>query len=198
MKEIFQSAFVIPSSKIPELYINRSLEIQLAKYFLQFGGKVGSQSAPFLLKEEHNCYHTSLPDLVLWLNSPVTVCKQSEQTHEDEGEGETDGEEQEEEDRIACSELKKGTHGLYQLYGESFNVAASYACLQVRNGKPLTSVTVYCLLLVKECRYGKLAEITIDFNERKCALTEDPNERTTDECFQILVSLLQKQNTDFI
>jgi len=188
MKEVFQSAFIMPAHKIPELYLNRSLEIQLVKYFKQFGGKVESQlSFP---KEEHNYYHTSSPDLVLWLKCPVTVHEQrdeSDSTHEDEGESSmsgTDGE-----DYVAVSELKKGAHGKYQLYGEGFNVAAGYACSQLRQRKPVTSITVYCLLLVKECKYGKLAEMTINFESGECTLKEDPNEHTADECFQILASL---------
>ena len=185
MKKVFQSAFVMPAHKIPELYLNKSLEIQLVKYFKQFGGKVESQLS--LPKEQHNCYHTSSPDLVLWLKCPVTVHEQrdeSDSTHEELSTSETDGE-----DYVAVSELKKGAHGKYQLYGEGFNVAAGYACSLLRQGKPVTSVTVYCLLLVKECKYGTVAEMTIDFERGVCTLKEDPDERTADECFQILASL---------
>lgn len=50
MKAILGSAFVMDEQDIPELYINRSLKIQLNKYFERYSVKVDSQSAKFFDK----------------------------------------------------------------------------------------------------------------------------------------------------
>lgn len=50
MKAILGSAFVMDEQDIPELYINRSLKIQLNKYFKRYSVKVDSQSAKFFDK----------------------------------------------------------------------------------------------------------------------------------------------------
>ena len=101
--------------------------------------------------------------------------------------------------RIGCGELKlnESNSGKYQLYGESFNVACSYMCSQIRDAKEknctanCTAISVYCLLLKDECRKGSIAKMTIDLTEGVCTIEEEKTDRSTDESLQILVSLLQ-------
>lgn len=130
MKAILGSAFVMD---IPELYINRSLKLQLNKYFERYPVKVDSQSANFLA--EHNLYHTSSPDIIFWnedtqssVSGPVVNAREyAEGDDNDQIEDDEDrSDECDQEGSTGCGELKKGTGGKYQLYGESFNVAVSY------------------------------------------------------------------------
>lgn len=181
---------------LPELYINRSLKIQLKEYFKKYNIEVDSQSAPFMTKEEHNPYYTSLPDIMFWMNEGPLINALEDTSGEDasdEAEGDDDDQIEAGRFEAGCGELKKGTGGKYQLYGESFNVAASYASRQVRMEKPLNEVVVYCWLLVKECKFGMISKMTINFGKRKCVIEEDSTEYPVDLCVQILASCLLKK-----
>lgn len=193
MKEIFESAFVMNEEQLPELYINRSLRIQLKEYFKEYNINVDSQSASFLTKDEHNLYHTSLPDIMFWMNDAGPVVHARESASDDEAEG--DGNDQIEAGRFeaGCGELKKGTGGKYQLYGESFNVAVSYASQQIKMAKPFNEVVVYCWLLIRECKFGLISKMTINFRDRKCIIEEDKTEYSVDKCVQILADCLRKK-----
>ncbi len=213
--EIFSTAFVFPQKSIPELYLNRSIEIQLQKYLQKYGGKVVSQK--LMGDQPYNEYHTSEPDLVLWLQDTaqaqgiqamfgIGVIRSTEKDAQgilgENVQGDDGGIPVQEQDdfdlEVSVAELKKKRGGKFQLYGEAFNVAARVFYQAIRKGHSVHKVSVFCLLLQHECTKGELSMLTIDFDEMKCIIEEDCTVRPTDTCFYLIVKRLSKNKIELV
>ena len=170
-----------PIEQIPEDYLNLSIVLQLQS---QLGDKytVKTQTAadegqvlPF------NCYFKSLPDIVISGPEKMSIVNV---LHD---------EEEEEEQGLWVAELKKdrGLKGFDQLYAEAFNVIITKCANQFKAGSltDLTEVSVYCILLTNGCKKGRLALLSVDFRNRECQVTVDPNVYTATDCFNIAFNL---------
>lgn len=158
--QIVHSGYVISSDKVPELFYNASLKVQLACILKKEG---------FIVQTKENNENMSLLPYNVYYRSEadIVVTKSPE---ESESESETPS--------VLVTELKKGftvTQKMRaQAHAEAFNVGVSHlirSCHEDYSALRDRYIEIYCILSFSNCKRGKVSKMTI--SSSKCEVVED-------------------------
>lgn len=196
--KMVHEGFLMDPGRVPELYYNETLKVQLQAVLEPKGFTVLSLSCGTKDVLPYNPYWRSTLDLAVLKDSDNSRLLASSQVdtpppNDDEVDDGMDlsEDEDESENKMLCVELKKFKESRAQMYAEAWNLAINKLVDKCTTRKEMicSVVTVFCILSCEKCRKGHLSAIRFDVKKCSCELLEEDKDRPIHECFNIALSL---------